>query len=338
MNYYERHIGDYLKDTAHLSLLEHGVYTRLMDVYYTREGPIPAKEAARLIGARSKDEREALETVLAEFFVLVEGVHRQERCEREIKRYHGKTPDREAKRENDRERQRRARERRKELFEALRGHGLVPAFDTTTAELEALLSQHPKRDGHADVTPPVTRDNTATQTPDTKHQNTTPLPPGEGARTREGTGKSPEATADRPDKARPAVASPQVAVAVALRQAGIDANAHHPKLLALVQAGATVEEFMAFADKAKLTDNAFPYLLGCVEGERKRAAATAGQLHRGAMPAVAPATPSSETVEAYQARMAAEREADRQRMAGSKGPSPEVKAKLAALAGGMRTT
>lgn len=170
MNYYERHIGDYLKDTAHLSLLEHGIYTRLMDVYYTRECAIPAKEAARLIGARSKDEREALETVLAEFFVLVDGVHRQERCEREIERYHDKTPDREAKRENDRERQRRARERRKDLFEALRSHGVVPAFDATTAELEALLSRQPKRDGHADVTPPVTRDNTATQTPDTRHQ------------------------------------------------------------------------------------------------------------------------------------------------------------------------
>lgn len=90
MNYYERHIGDYLKDTAHLSLLEHGVYTRLLDVYYTREGGIPDKEAARLIGARSKDEREALAAVLAEFFVLVDGLHMQQRCGREIERYQDK--------------------------------------------------------------------------------------------------------------------------------------------------------------------------------------------------------------------------------------------------------
>ena len=90
MNYYERHIGDYLKDTAHLSLLEHGVYTRLMDVYYTREGGIPANDAARLIGARSKDEREALQAVLAEFFQLVEGLHIQDRCEREIERFQDK--------------------------------------------------------------------------------------------------------------------------------------------------------------------------------------------------------------------------------------------------------
>jgi len=90
MNYYERHIGDYLKDTAHLSLLEHGVYTRLMDVYYTREGAIPVAEAARLIGARSKDEREALAAVLAEFFVESEGAYMQVRCEREIERFRDK--------------------------------------------------------------------------------------------------------------------------------------------------------------------------------------------------------------------------------------------------------
>lgn len=28
MNYYERHLGDYARDTGHLSIMEHGVYTR----------------------------------------------------------------------------------------------------------------------------------------------------------------------------------------------------------------------------------------------------------------------------------------------------------------------
>lgn len=90
MNYYERHIGDYLKDTAHLSLLEHGIYTRLLDVYYTREGAIPESEAARLIGARSKDEREALKAVLSEFFNLVDGAFSQDRSDREIARFKDK--------------------------------------------------------------------------------------------------------------------------------------------------------------------------------------------------------------------------------------------------------
>jgi uncharacterized protein YdaU (DUF1376 family) len=90
VNYYERHIGDYLKDTAHLSLLEHGVYTRLLDVYYTREGEIPETDVARLVGARTKEEKAALATVLAEFFELRIGGYGQARCDREIERLHDK--------------------------------------------------------------------------------------------------------------------------------------------------------------------------------------------------------------------------------------------------------
>lgn len=87
MNYYERHIGDYLKDTAHLSLLEHGIYSRLLDVYYTRETGIEDGLVARLVGARSKEELSALSVVLGEFFKLVDGVWKQSRCDREIERY-----------------------------------------------------------------------------------------------------------------------------------------------------------------------------------------------------------------------------------------------------------
>ena len=90
MNYYERHIGDYLKDTAHLSLLEHGVYSRLLDVYYTREGAIPLAQVERLIGVRSKEEKAALANVLQEFFFVDGDVLRHSRCEREIARYQDK--------------------------------------------------------------------------------------------------------------------------------------------------------------------------------------------------------------------------------------------------------
>ena len=84
MNFYKRHIGDYIKDAGHLSLLEHGIYTRLLDVYYTREASIPQDKAARLISARSKDELQALANVLEEFFTLVDGMWTQGRCEDEI--------------------------------------------------------------------------------------------------------------------------------------------------------------------------------------------------------------------------------------------------------------
>lgn len=84
MNYYKRHIGDYMKDASHLSLLEHGVYMRLLDVYYTREAPIPVDQAARLISARSKDEKQALLVVVEEFFTVVDGCYTQTRCDSEI--------------------------------------------------------------------------------------------------------------------------------------------------------------------------------------------------------------------------------------------------------------
>lgn len=84
MNFYKRHIGDYIKKAGHLTLLEHGIYARLMDVYYTNEAGIPESKAARLIGARTKDELQALVNVLDEFFTLVDGLYTQGRCEEEI--------------------------------------------------------------------------------------------------------------------------------------------------------------------------------------------------------------------------------------------------------------
>lgn len=91
MNYYERHIGDYLKDTAHLSLLEHGIYGRLLDIYYSRETGLPADQITRLVGARTEEEKSALGCVLAEFFILeAGGVYVQARCDREIDRFKAK--------------------------------------------------------------------------------------------------------------------------------------------------------------------------------------------------------------------------------------------------------
>lgn len=84
MNYYHRHIGDYIRDASHLSLLEHGVYTRLLDVYYAREAPIPSDGACRLIGAKSPAEKAAVTAVLNEFFVLAVDVWRHGRCDKEI--------------------------------------------------------------------------------------------------------------------------------------------------------------------------------------------------------------------------------------------------------------
>lgn len=93
MNYYEHHLGDYLRDTAHLSMLEDGAYRRLIDAYYIRETPLPveARDVFRLVRAQSKQDREAVETVLREFFHLTDAGWVHHRCDREIGRFREKS-------------------------------------------------------------------------------------------------------------------------------------------------------------------------------------------------------------------------------------------------------
>jgi uncharacterized protein YdaU (DUF1376 family) len=44
VNYYERHMGTYAKKTMHLTMLEHGAYTLLLDRYYVTEEGIAAND------------------------------------------------------------------------------------------------------------------------------------------------------------------------------------------------------------------------------------------------------------------------------------------------------
>lgn len=91
MNYFQHHIGDYRRDTAHLSLLEHGVYRQLMDMYYLSEQKIPEETEVvyRRLCARTDEEKKAVDTVLSEFFSRDSG-WRHTRCDKEISEYQGK--------------------------------------------------------------------------------------------------------------------------------------------------------------------------------------------------------------------------------------------------------
>lgn len=92
MNYFELHIGDYEKATAHLTACEDGMYGRLMRRYYDTEMPLPddIKSIQRFVRARSRDEKEAVETVLREFFALSSDGWHHKRCDEEIDRYNQK--------------------------------------------------------------------------------------------------------------------------------------------------------------------------------------------------------------------------------------------------------
>lgn len=86
MNFYKHHIGDYDANTAHLSWTEDAAYRRLISLYYRREEPIPLDlaQACRLVRATSKQERDAVEAVLEEFFQREADGWHSKRCDEEI--------------------------------------------------------------------------------------------------------------------------------------------------------------------------------------------------------------------------------------------------------------
>ena len=70
MNFYKHHLGDYAKATAHLSILEHGVYLLMLLHYYATEAPLPADVAVicRIIRAIARAEVEAVRSILDQFW------------------------------------------------------------------------------------------------------------------------------------------------------------------------------------------------------------------------------------------------------------------------------
>ena len=75
MHYYKFNIGDYRKDTSHLTPMEHYIYRSLIDWYFLDERPIPKRTQTvmrRLSLGLEYDE--LLNNVLTDFFIeTVEG-------------------------------------------------------------------------------------------------------------------------------------------------------------------------------------------------------------------------------------------------------------------------
>lgn len=86
---YQFHIGDFNRETRHLSRLERGIYRDLLDIYYETERPIVCdiNKIFRLVMAITNEERTSVEQVLNEFFHKTERGYVQVRCELEIERY-----------------------------------------------------------------------------------------------------------------------------------------------------------------------------------------------------------------------------------------------------------
>lgn len=258
MNYYEHHIGDYAEATAHLTFVEDAAYSRMIRKYYATEQPLPADVQAvqRLMCARTKAEKAAIVTVLEEFFVLEADGWHNPRCDAEIARYREGDVDREERENNQKERTRRHREERARLFAELKAHDYVPRYDIPTDELRRLHKQYCNKHVTAcNVTcnAPVTACNTpvtAIHNPDTSNQTPIKPPVTPLSVTDTETCNAPVTLQDTrpvtPDEPKPAVA-----LAVALRKAGVSVNAANPQIIALAEQGVSVETVLAAVEEAK---------------------------------------------------------------------------------------
>jgi uncharacterized protein YdaU (DUF1376 family) len=88
MHYYRHHIGDFLKDTGHLSNDQMGVYLRMLWRYYLDEKPL--KDECESIAFAMRSDEKTVHLILRHFFVLQDGGWQHNRCDKEIADYHEK--------------------------------------------------------------------------------------------------------------------------------------------------------------------------------------------------------------------------------------------------------
>ena len=83
--WYPRNPGDYRRDTAHLTLEQHGAYNLLLDFAWDHDGVIPKDfpAMARVLGVHTNKARSLWE-VLSQFWYETRGGYRQKRVDREL--------------------------------------------------------------------------------------------------------------------------------------------------------------------------------------------------------------------------------------------------------------
>ncbi len=285
MNYYERHLGDYSKNAAHLSLLEHGVYVRLMDVYYAREGPIPESRAARLIGAATPETLQALQDVLQEFFELRDGFWHQDRCNEEIDAYRQGEPEREVKKANEDNRLKRHRDERAKLFKIITDAGQHALWNIGIIELRKLAEECVAGvagavagvAGSGPETRPATQTATAPATPATATHS--PLPTTQYPVVKKEEERAPGESGEEAAKAATPVTKPETAAATAgaickairHRAKFAEVNPGDIRFTTLIAQGVTEDEFVGVATEAVDGGKSWAWILKVVERRRNDA-------------------------------------------------------------------
>lgn len=93
MHHYPHNIGDFRKDTPHLSPSEKGIYRDLLDYAYATEKPLPddLDMLCRVTGAVRGPERVLVGKLLAEFFTRCTHGWEHKRVIKEIRKYYAKS-------------------------------------------------------------------------------------------------------------------------------------------------------------------------------------------------------------------------------------------------------
>jgi uncharacterized protein YdaU (DUF1376 family) len=305
MNYYERYCGDYQRDTAHLSLAEHGAYTMLLDTYFSVEKPLPSDLPSlyRVCRAMTRLEQQAVKSVAEQFFPIsaIDGLRHNQRADREIAKARPKI---EAARNNGRKGGRPPKEAalQQEMEKVDKPGGLATGFRGITRNATCDIGRDTSS-GLAWREPSRKAPQHQHQHQHQPHQN--PHSDGEGpsqtaVHTAEGEGSVADTASEHDsrlhqrDFSSPELkeiktsAQPQPRIAgaccKALIQLGVQGcNPHHPTLLALLNAGSAEDEFVQAARNAVARGKAsFAYVLGTVKRQREEAAKLV--LHHGRMP------------------------------------------------------
>jgi len=244
MIFYKHYIGDFQRDTGELSLTERGAYLSLIHHYYATEKPLPNNLDAlcRIAGAINSSERKAVKAVMC-FFEVVESGLMHARIESEIQKA-GETSNTNRDIALAREAKRRAEREAKALNE-----------NSTNRANSVPRNEH---------------ENSTNHTPDTRHHINQ-----EQIHTVENCNSFQVST----------VASVCIAIKHEFdlqNKQCTDISQTNPTLIALIEAGASPQEFAEAAKIAAGKGKGFGYLIGTVKRQREEAAGL--KLHQGAMP------------------------------------------------------
>jgi uncharacterized protein YdaU (DUF1376 family) len=234
LNFYKHYIGDFQRDTGHLSLTERGAYLALIHHYYATENPLPNNIDAlcRIAGAVSAIERKAVKVAI-KFFEIVDSGLMHSRIEAEI---------------------------HKAGEQSNTNRDIALAREAKRRADKLAKEEHEKSTNRAESVPRKEHENSTNHTPDTIPH----LKPDEVTHIVE----------DLPIVEPTQIGRVCSAIQIEYKlqnKAVLDMSQANPTFIALIEAGATVEEFADAARRSASSDKGFGYVVGIVKRQREEA-------------------------------------------------------------------